>query len=482
MSKSTDEPTRNATAVVPEADADGHEELSVSPDAAVETDAADEDLASADVTAGDADDNEDLSVSPDAAVEPNAVEESEGATVSAAASESAGHAGADISDDTDAEGAIVPGTADSAENDDAIMPAESEGSEIRGAGEHEDMEDLELEHTDEHLASDRTEEVPALLGMVDISEMAEPDSVSDQDVPDEAATSPDGNEAGESAFAADSADDLPDSRVLPVEEDAESAAAVEHSASGGGWEIILESLQDSLAHTHQDLSSKIEAVSNDTGGLIKQVNNVTSMYEMLASEMESISSGANTKNILSKTFLVVSSLIVALLVVFQVYMFVSLVKIQKSQNVTGASVLQNMSSLNKKMAAYDKNLTKVLEKPAQPEPLPPSAAPAEKADHETHEIKEVAPATASLLPEKLNKLRNGLPEKKLLRKDTGDWYVFGKKSEGLISDAEVIEALNQAYTKYSRTLWPNIPLESQKTQCILRPNGKGGTEIFMSRE
>ena len=516
-------------------DTDDHEEISVPPDAAVEPDAADEGSASGEgaaasdnaassdstghagnashtdlsddagnavvVTEEDTDGNEDLSVLSAAAVKPNAVVESpdseEVATVSGddASPDSAGHAGndptTDVPDDTDAEGAedaIVPGTAESAEYDDAATPAEPEGSEVRNVEDHEVMEDLELEHTDEHLASDRTEEVPALLGVVDISEMEEPDSVSDQDVPGEAVISPDGDDGGpedeadETAFAADSADDLPDSRVLPVQEDVEPAAAAEHPAAGVEWKTILESLQDSLAHTHQDLSSKIEAVSNDTGGLIKQVNNVTSMYEVLASEMEAISSGANTKNVLSKTFLVLSSLIVALLVVFQIYMFTSLVKIQKKQNVAGASVLQNISSLNKKMAAYDKNITKALEKPVQPEPPPPSTAPVETAGHETHGTKEVAPAPVSLLPEKLNKLRNGLPEKKLLRKDTGDWYAFGKKSEGLISDAEVIEALNQAYTKYSRTLWPNIPLESQKIQCVLRPNGKGGTEIFMSRE
>jgi hypothetical protein len=82
----------------------------------------------------------------------------------------------------------------------------------------------------------------------------------------------------------------------------------------------------------------------------------------------------------------------------------------------------------------------------------------------------------------LNKLRNGLAEKKLIRKENGDWFVYGKKSEENITDVEVIKALNLAYEKIGRSLIPPVPLPAHNALCILKADGKGGTQIVMTKD
>jgi hypothetical protein len=331
---------------------------------------------------------------------------------------------------------------------------------------------------------DRREEVPALLGVSEISDNEEPEIMPYQDTDSDAAASTEDinteSLADQGGFATEIIHDLPNIRqidTIPVES-GNTAGGLPHV----GIEIknILELLQDSLANT-QYISSKMDAVSSETNSLIKQVNSISVNGELLAAEMESITSDANTKGMLSKTFLSISSVIVGLLAISEIYMFTSQIKMQQLQNSTASAVLKNISGLNKKMAVYDKNLTKALEHSTQQEHAQPNPAVGEKTGHETHGNKEVGSATVTPVLEKLNKLRNGLPEKKLIRKETGDWFVYNKKSEECISDVEVIEALNQAYKKIGRTILPAIPMPTHNALCILKPDGKGGTDIVMTK-
>ena len=142
-------------------------------------------------------------------------------------------------------------------------------------------------------------------------------------------------------------------------------------------------------------------------------------------------------------------------------------------------ILTDIGNLNKKMADYNKNITKVLEKPVQQEHAQPSPVAAEIA---VHEPQVTSSASVTPVNEKLNKLRNGLPEKKLFRKETGDWFVFNKKNDECISDVEIIDSLNQAYRKIGRSVSPVVPLPAHKALCILKPDGKGGTQVVMTTE
>lgn len=368
----------------------------------------------------------------------------------------------------------IAGNADvSVPSDSAIdQNATDEGTD---AVDNPSIEDSDLEDTTKHTEPVRTEEVHALLGGGNISDREEPEIVPDQDAEGDAVASADvvnaEDEADKAVSATDTLSDLPDNRL--------DYAAEEQPVARVELKDILESLQDSLDKT-QYISSKIGAISNDTDRLTKQVNGISINCELLTAEMESITSNTNTKNVLSKTFLTTSLAVLALLVIFQIYMFISLINTQRLQHATGSSVLQNISGLNKKMAAYDKTLTKALENQAQKEHAQPNPVATEMTGHEN---KGVASANVTPVLEKLNKLRNGLPEKKLIRKETGDWFVYNnKKSEESISDVDVIEVLNQAYRRIGRTLSPTVPTPPHNALCILKPDGKGGTEVLMTKD
>ncbi len=326
--------------------------------------------------------------------------------------------------------------------------------------------------------TNRTVEVPALLGESRITDSDEPVREHGLSAGDETDAPTQSNDVNQPVSTPDSFRNRMDTR-------SREAAIVEPDSSGercptGGSELknIMESLQHSLTETHY-ISSKLDAVSADTDNLLKQVNSLSLNYELLAAEMESVTSG--TKGKLSKMFLIISSITITLLIAFQLYTFTSLIKTEQLQNAAGSSVLESIGSLNKKMAAYDKNLTKALEKPAPQEHVLPNPVAVEKAIHETSVHAETVAPHVTPVPEKLNRLRNGLPEKKLIRKETGDWFVYNKKTEECIADVEAIETLNGAYKKIGRSLSTTVPMPAHNALCILKPDGKGGTDVVMTK-
>jgi len=84
--------------------------------------------------------------------------------------------------------------------------------------------------------------------------------------------------------------------------------------------------------------------------------------------------------------------------------------------------------------------------------------------------------------ERINRLRNGLAEQKLHRKNNGDWFLATGKSELSLSDPEVIEELNQAFIKSGKALTTPYLMPPHKVVIALRPNGKGGTEIVVTKD
>lgn len=336
-----------------------------------------------------------------------------------------------------------------------------------------------------HMKSDRMEEVPALLGMTVIADDEEPESATGREMTPETAIPVSDVNAAVEADDADSATDpvtsLPDTRYMPAPVAEPERTTLEQRELEIDLKKIRESLHDSLADTRY-ISAKIDAVSSETDGLIKHIDDLSLKYELLTAEIAATSSSATTKRVLSKTFLTLSSMVIVLLAAFQIYTFMLLLKTERLQNATGSSVLENVSSLNKKMADYNKNLAKALENQVHKEQAQPKPAAAEKTDHTTHGTAETGPAPVTSVQERLNRLRNGLPEKKLFRRETGDWFVFNKKNDECISDVEVIDTLNQAYKKIGGSLSITVPLPSHKALCVLKPDGKGGTQVVMTKD
>jgi hypothetical protein len=281
---------------------------------------------------------------------------------------------------------------------------------------------------------------------------------------------------------------LQDDTALTEEVSADDAAAAPEAASNheaaaanaAQTGLILAALKEATDRV-DDYALKIDGIAADVSQVTDQLNQITYKYEQVSSEIESLLADNNSKSILSKTFLLISTLAVVALVSFQIYTFTELVSAKRQLNLSGRSVVENLTTLNKKMAEYDKNLTKALESPPPKEPAKQAIAETTTVNEKDGPM-EVAPA-ASLVQEKINRLRNGLPEKRLIRKETGDWFIVNNKKNGeCITDSEVIEALNNAYQKAGRSLKTKIPLPSHNSLCILKPDGKGGTEIVITKE
>lgn len=97
--------------------------------------------------------------------------------------------------------------------------------------------------------------------------------------------------------------------------------------------------------------------------------------------------------------------------------------------------------------------------------------------HEKH-LTDTENRKKSVASETLNKLRDGLPEKRLIRKQGGDWYVMGKHEEA-VGNQEVIEILNNAYAaaKSAERTGQIVPPHTGNAIVVLKPDGKGGTIV-----
>lgn len=304
--------------------------------------------------------------------------------------------------------------------------------------------------------TDRLEEIPALLGIAGHSDCPETESEPHAD----------------QTFAPSVMEDTVETTTTVVDNTALRAELLE----------ITSALQEALNGTRL-ISKRIDDIANGNQALAQQVKGISLNQELMTAELECINSGANSRNFLSKTFLTISSVVVSLLVAFQSYLFVSFTRNQRLQETSGSLVLGNISSLNRKMAVYDKNLAKSLEAQTALEHAQTRLATAATEKHEAHGSEGADTAASHTIPvkERLNRLRNGYPEKKLIRKETGDWFVYNKKAEECISDVEIIESLNQAYRKIGRSISPSVPMPAHNALCILKPDGKGGTEIIMTK-
>jgi hypothetical protein len=95
--------------------------------------------------------------------------------------------------------------------------------------------------------------------------------------------------------------------------------------------------------------------------------------------------------------------------------------------------------------------------------------------------KEIESRKQSSAAETLNRLRDGMAERRLIRNKAGDWQVAGGTGEA-IGNPEVVEILNNAYTtaKAAERSGQVIPPHTGNAVVVLRPDGKGGTQVRTS--
>lgn len=330
---------------------------------------------------------------------------------------------------------------------------------------------------------ERSQEIPALLESDAPQEEQEETILQEQDDPDETARDLQVQEeaADTTGCSTPPVGDQMAEMFAPVQYLESPETARELEAIRSELKTVLETV-----HTFQDSSeqilAKVDSIAAESASVSGKINEIALNHELISSELESLVSGAGSRNVLSKAFMVCICTVMVALAGFQIYTFMSLVQTDNLYTASGTKLVENLNGLNKKMAEYNANLSKAVAAP-DPHATTPAqhAAAPEASGHEAAPQHSAEAPAAMPLSEKLNRLRNGAVEKKLVRKETGDWFVYTKKIDECIADVEIISALNQAYKRLGRPLPTSEKMPSHNSLCILKPDGKGGTEIVMTQ-
>lgn len=228
---------------------------------------------------------------------------------------------------------------------------------------------------------------------------------------------------------------------------------------------------DVLAANAADQMTKLEYIASTLFTMHERVGELSNSVALLSHEIEKVS-GETEKTVkwsesttitsaLSRWFLVSSIVVLITLTGGVIYLAISQYQLQQQQNAVSKLVASEVEIQAKRMAEFDKHF-------------------AEMVGGQIKDVRETI--SKESIMSKLNKLRNGAAEARILRKTTGDWLIPTGKTEELITDHDTIEALNQAFEKSGRSLIvpPSIP--PHKVVCILKPDGKGGTAVVVTRE
>lgn len=334
----------------------------------------------------------------------------------------------------------------------------------------------------DHGSADRAQEIPALLESAPPAQ-EQPEAAAQEVIAEEAAAVQPEEEAPSEAVAVpqDSSPLQGEAPRMTIQYLESPTTSQELAALRTDLKSVLGAMQVFQGDAEQ-FSAKLDAISSETGSLTGKINEIALNHELVSAELETLTSGSGSKNVLSKSFLIISCATLFLLVVFQIYMFISLINVEKLQTASGPALLEGFKALDKKLADYNAGLAKVAAPAPQEHVQAQHTTATGPNGHDAAAQHAATAATIVPLPEKLNRLRNGQAEKKLVRKETGDWFVYTKKPEECITDADIIEALNSAYKRLGRPLTTKTPLPSHNSLCILKPDGKGGTEIVMTKD
>lgn len=212
-----------------------------------------------------------------------------------------------------------------------------------------------------------------------------------------------------------------------------------------------------IANTAFDLSEKVSELS-------KAVAIATAQLQKVSEETEQTAAwAASTKLVrpLSKTFLVLAIMVLVALLGGIGYLAVNQMQLQQRQDKLTAVAMHAVEAQEKRMAAFDKHFADLV---------------GTEIKHERESISKES------IQSKLNHLRGGAAEQRLLRKSSGDWLLPKGKTEELITDHNLIELLNQMFEKSGRSLTTHPSLPPHKVVTILKPNGKGGTDLVVTKE
>ena len=212
-----------------------------------------------------------------------------------------------------------------------------------------------------------------------------------------------------------------------------------------------------IATTSFDLSEKVAELSKNVAVLSVQLQKVSEETE------QTVAWSASTKLVspLSKIFLTLSIVVLVALLGGMGYLAVNQMQLQQRQDKLTSVAMHSVEAQEKRMAAFDQHFADLV---------------GTEIKHERETINKES------IQSKLNHLRGGAAEQRLLRKSNGDWLLPKGKTEELITDHDLIEQLNQMFEKSGRSLTTHPSLPPHKVVSILKPNGKGGTDLVVTKE
>lgn len=214
---------------------------------------------------------------------------------------------------------------------------------------------------------------------------------------------------------------------------------------------------DQLLRDVSDLAGKVALLSTTTAAMTVTLQKMAGETEQLTNWSEDVRAAGS----MSKLFHILMILALVLLLVGMSYLAVRQYQANQHLNTAEATIAAAIKTQQQQIAGYDKHFANLVG---------------------VEITKEREASFKSSVQERINRLRNGVAEQQLYRKTNGDWFAVIGKNEIALSDPDVLEELNQAFVKSGRPLKTPYLMPPHKVVVVLRANGKGGTEIVITKE
>ncbi len=207
-----------------------------------------------------------------------------------------------------------------------------------------------------------------------------------------------------------------------------------------------------------------EYITKAVFNISEQVSDLNKAFSFLSAELQKVSDdteqtlkwseSTKLQKPLSAVFIVVACLLLTALYAATGYLAKQHIQLQKRQDSLSELVVQAVDNLHKRQAEFDSKFASLVGEELQ---------------------KERAVISKESVHSKLNRLRHGASEFRLLRTHSGDWLIPREKAEETITDHDLIALLNQLYEKTGRSLAIHPSLPPHKVVVMLQPDGKGST-------
>lgn len=237
--------------------------------------------------------------------------------------------------------------------------------------------------------------------------------------------------------------------------------------------FLREQIRDepSVAAVVQEQQNRLEYIASTTFALTEKLADLSTSVGALSLQLEKVSDetermvawSASTKitSALSRTFLVLASIALVALLGGMGYLGFNHLQLQQRQDAVSRLVAQSVEAQSKRQAEFDKQFATLV-------------------GAEIKQERELI--SKESVQSKLNRIRNGAAEVRLLRRHTGDWLLPRGKVEEQLTDHDLIEHLNQLFEKSGKSLTTPPSIPPHKVVTLLKPNGKGGTELQVTKE